>query len=94
MEEINILTEIGLTKGQAKVYLALISLGQSSTGQIVKEAKVARSKVYEMLDKLIEKGLVNYVIKENTKYFDASNPSQISKYLKEKKLELIKKRKN
>lgn len=90
-KEIKILEEIGLTQGQAKVYLALLNLGASTTGKIITKAKVSRSKVYEMLDSLIEKGIVSYVIKENAKYFEAENPEQILNYLQKKKKNLQKK---
>jgi len=88
MEGSKVLEEIGLTKGQARVYLALLLLGPSTTGQIVKEARVSRSKVYEMLDSLLEKGLVSFAIRENTKYFEAADPGQIKDYLGKKRKEL------
>ena len=64
-----LLEEIGLTKTEIKLYLALLKLGQSTTTGIVREAQVHASKVYEFLDKLIQKGLVTYVIKANKRYF-------------------------
>ena len=83
-----ILEKVGLTKGEIKVYLALIELGESSSGAIIIKAKVSRSKVYEVLEKLKEKGLVSEVIKENIKYFQAGNPKVILEYIKKKKEEL------
>ena len=47
-----ILTDIGLTQGEIKVYLALLKLGKSSTGPIANEAQISRSKLYSILDKL------------------------------------------
>jgi len=79
---------IGLTNGEVKVYVALLELGSSTTGTIIKKAKVSRSKVYEMLDKLLEKGLVSYVIKEKAKYFEAANPNEIVNYIQKRKKEL------
>ena len=60
-----LLESVGLTKSEAKVYLALLELGSSSKGPIVKRSGVASSKVYELLDKLIAKGLVSIVVKAN-----------------------------
>ena len=68
------LEEIGLTKGEAKVYMALLDIGSSTTGQIIKTAHVSRSKVYEMLEKLASNGLVSFVIRENVKYYEAASP--------------------
>ena len=88
MEEIQLLEDIGLTNGESKVYLALLSLGPSATGKIMKKAEVSRSKVYEMLDGLAEIGLVSYVVKNNVKYFEAADPSNIIEHIKDKKKEL------
>ena len=49
-----LLEKLGLTKGEIKVYLALNKLGESSIGPIGKESKVSKSKMYDILDKLIE----------------------------------------
>lgn len=79
-----ILEEIGLTDSEIKVYLALLELGSSKKGAIVKKAGITSSKIYEVTDKLIEKGLASYVMKDNVKYFNAAPPSRIKNYLKEK----------
>ncbi|MFH1849901.1 MAG: helix-turn-helix domain-containing protein [archaeon] len=79
-----LLEEIGLTKGEVAVYFALLEIGSSTVGKIVDLAKVSSSKVYDILQRLIDKGLASYVIKENTKYFEAASPQRILDYLKEK----------
>ena len=53
-----ILQEIGLTKSEINVYLALLELGSSSTGKIVDKSKAASSKIYEILDRLMQKRIV------------------------------------
>lgn len=82
------LERIGLTKGEAKVYLALLRLGESTAGPIVDEAKITRSKIYDILERLKQKGLVSYITKDSTKQFIASNPKNILKYLEEKEKEI------
>lgn len=79
-----ILRNIGLTESEIKVYLALLELGSTTKGPIVDKSRVASSKIYELLEKLIQKGLVSYVIKSKVKYFEAAPPSRIMDYLKEK----------
>ncbi len=79
------LTSIGLTKGEADVYLTLLKLGNTSSGSIIKESKVSRSKVYDVLERLKQKGLVSSVIKENVQYFEAADPKRILDYLQLKK---------
>jgi len=88
-----ILEKLGLTKGEIKVYLALNKLESSTVGPIGKESKVSKSKIYDILDKLIEKGLVGYITKGGTKYFMTNDPHMILEYLakKEKALDNTKK---
>ena len=84
------LERIGLTKSEIKVYLALIDLGSSTVGPITSKAKVASSKTYELLGKLVEKGLVTTFKEENIKYFKAVTPVRLKDYLEDKKKELEK----
>lgn len=83
-----LLEKIGFTKGEIKVYFSLIELGESSSGAIIIKSKVSRSKVYEILERLKEKGLVSEVIKQNIKYFQAADPKVILEYIKNKETEL------
>jgi sugar-specific transcriptional regulator TrmB len=83
-----LLEEIGLTKGEIKVYLTLLKLGETTTGRIVDEAQISSGKIYEILDKLIKKGLASFIIKEKTKYFSASSPNRILDFLHEKEKQI------
>ncbi|MFA6073600.1 MAG: helix-turn-helix domain-containing protein [Candidatus Woesearchaeota archaeon] len=76
-----ILRKAGLTEGEIKVYIALLSLGASSVGKILEKSRITKSIIYRVLDRLIEKGLVSYIIKEKTKYYQASPPHNILDYL-------------
>jgi sugar-specific transcriptional regulator TrmB len=82
--------KLGLTKGEIKVYLALNRFGESTIGPIGAESKVSKSKLYDILDKLIAKGLVGYIIKNNVKYFSANDPKMLITYLNKKDEELHK----
>ena len=63
IEDIELQLEwIGLNKSETKVYLSLLRLGASSTGPIINDSKTANSKIYEVLDKLIHKGLVSFLV--------------------------------
>jgi len=88
-----LLEEIGLTKGEIKVYLTLLKTGQTTTGKIIEESGLSSGKIYEILDKLIKKGLVSFIIQEKTKYFQASNPNRILDFLNEKEKSLEEKKK-
>jgi len=88
--ENSILEEIGLTKGEIKTYLALLKTGSVSTGPLSKEAKVSRSKLYDILDRLEKKGLVSHVTQNGVIYFQAVEPAKIKDYLREKENNLKK----
>src|SRR3989338_10941265 len=79
------LSNVGLTDSESKVYLALLSLGDSTRGEIVNESGIAGSKVYEVLDKLYRKGLVAKYLKDKILHFKPANPMQLITYLNEKK---------
>ncbi len=78
----------GLTGGESKVYLALLELGPSTTGPIVEKSGVARSIIYQLLERLSQKGLVSHVVKEKTKYFQAAQPDRLLEYMDERQKEL------
>lgn len=82
------LLKVGLTDGEAKVYLALSKLGSSTVGPIVRKSGVAYSNIYDVLDRLIKKGIVSFVIKSKTKYFQAASPKNLLLYLDNKEKEI------
>lgn len=86
--ETEILEEIGLTKGEIKVYLALLELGESSAGPIKKKAKLQNSVVHLCLGNLIEKGLVSYVEKGKRRFYTATEPEKLLGFLDEKRRRL------
>jgi HTH-type transcriptional regulator, sugar sensing transcriptional regulator len=88
-----LLEDIGFTKGEIKVYLALLKLGETTTGDIIDKSGLSGGKIYVILDKLIKKGLVSYIIKNKTKYFSAANPNKILNFVNEKEMLLEKKKK-
>lgn len=78
------LRQTGLTGNEAKVYLQLLKIDQISGGELAKKAGLDRSVTYNVLDNLIEKGLVSYVIKTGKKLFSPANPENLLTPLKEK----------
>jgi len=77
------LEQFGLTKGEAKVYLALLKIGKSRIGDIIKESGVSHSKIYDMLSRLEKKGLVGTVSVKNRKQFEAKSPNMLTNILNE-----------
>jgi len=82
--KLDILKDIGLTDGEIKVYSALLGIGESTTGPIVDNSRVSVSKVYNILNRLAQKGLVSHIVRGETKYFRAADPSRILDFFEEK----------
>jgi HTH-type transcriptional regulator, sugar sensing transcriptional regulator len=78
------LKEVGLTDNESKVYLALLDLGPSLAGGISRKIGMHRRTVYDTTEMLIKKGLIGYILKNNRRYFEASNPNRILEILNEK----------
>ncbi len=78
------LENLGLSKNEAGIYLFLLKKGENSTGPIIKETGIANSRVYQSLNSLIEKGLVNYRVHKRGKYFQAVDPSKFLENEEEK----------
>jgi sugar-specific transcriptional regulator TrmB len=80
-----ILREIGLTQNEILIYLELLKLGSTTTGNIIKKTGIHGSKVYASLERLAEKGLVGHVIIANTRHFKAVDPDRLIDFLEDKK---------
>src|SRR3989344_6870829 len=78
------LKEAGLTENEAKVYLALLDLGPSLAGQISRKTGLHRRTVYDVTEMLIKKGLLGYILNNNRRLFQASNPQRILEIIHEK----------
>ena len=89
-----LLQEIGLAPSEIVIYTILLKTGSAKVGTLMKQVSLHRSRVYEAINKLIKKGLVSYVIKNNIKFFQASEPERLLSYLEEQKEKLNKKEEN
>ena len=78
------LQEAGLSVNEAKVYEALLSLGEASVQKIAIKSKVHRRNVYDSINKLIEKGLASEIFIKGEKNFKATNPRRLLELIKEK----------
>lgn len=80
----SILKQIGLAGNEIRVYLAMLEEDENLASAIANKTRINRSLMYTILNNLINKGVVSYVIKENRKYFRATDPEKILSILKEK----------
>lgn len=71
------LETLGLSAKEASVYLALLELGEVGSSKIIKKTALHGQYVYNCLDSLEEKGLVQHLIKNGRKKFLAKSPRTI-----------------
>src|SRR3990167_3843026 len=84
------LQELGLSINESKVYEALLSLGSSSIEQMAIKSKVHRRNIYDVLSKLLEKGLISEMFVHNRKEYRAIHPSRLLDLILEKENKLQK----
>jgi sugar-specific transcriptional regulator TrmB len=60
-ERLHKLAEVGLTEHQARAYLALLDVGSATVKDLAKSSRVPRSKLYEVLDSLNRRGLLEVI---------------------------------
>lgn len=71
------LQEFGLTLLEAKLFLLLTELGSSPVSALARKAGVKRTNLYNILEKLSQKGLVTEYERSNVKYFQAIEPKKL-----------------
>jgi len=84
------LIEVGLNENEAEVYLYLLKSEKPTATRIAKETKINRTVVYVILEKLIEKGLVNFILIDGKRHFSATNPKALQDFLADKQRALSK----
>jgi predicted transcriptional regulator len=86
--ELQELKILGLTQGEIKAYSAILHLGSSSINSIHEKTGMERRAIYDILNKLIEKGLVTYTIEQGKRTYQCSPPNKLKEKIKSKKEEL------
>src|SRR3989344_4943252 len=81
--EIEDLINLGFNKNESIVYLSLIKFGISEASAIIKDTKFHKNIVYDNLEKLIDKGLVTYIIEGGIKKFKTANPKTLIQLFEE-----------
>ena len=79
---------LGLSERESRVYYSLLKIGQTTSTAVVKETGISSSKIYDILERLEQKGLVSYILIKGKKNFLPSSPRKLFNLIKEKE-ELI-----
>lgn len=79
-----LLQQLGYSAYESKTYLGLLSCQPATAYEIAKNAKVPTSKIYEVLGKLVAKGVVQprEPTEKNTQQYVALDPKDFSQQLK------------
>ena len=80
-----LLNDIGLPDSESKIYMSLLDKGALPVNRIHEETGIHRRNVYDILNKLISKGLVTFVIENKRKVFQSTDPKRIITFLEEQK---------
>ncbi|MFH1275907.1 MAG: helix-turn-helix domain-containing protein [Candidatus Woesearchaeota archaeon] len=84
MDKEEVLVKTGLTKNESKVYLALLKFGSATAAEITKKSKVHRVNVYDVLERLVKKGMISSIVQANKRIYEAAHPQQLMELIKEK----------
>lgn len=79
------LIDFGLSEYEAMVYLASLSLGPATVGEIAKQSGVKRTTVYPVIEGLKRKGIMNIQVKGLKKSFVAESPEKLEGIIEQKK---------
>ena len=88
--EISDLKKIGLSEGEFKIYSTLLDLGESTRTELAKKSGISPSKIYDVANKLLEKGVISSVKKNGVIHFSAASPDRIYSFLQQKEEEIQK----
>ena len=70
------MTGIGFSSHEAKAYLSLLSRQPATAYEIAKASGIPTSKVYEVIGKLIDKGVVSLIDQGKTRQYIAMDPDE------------------
>ncbi|MEI6587655.1 MAG: helix-turn-helix domain-containing protein [Candidatus Moraniibacteriota bacterium] len=71
------LKQIGLNDKQAKIYLAALELGETTIKEIAKKAEIKRTTIYDLVDEMLESGLLRQTVRGVRKKFIAASPEEL-----------------
>jgi len=76
------LKEIGLTNNEIGIYLLLLKKGSLNPYEIAENLGLHRGYTYDALERMQEKEVVNHILKNNKKFYQATAPENIVELLK------------
>lgn len=87
--EVDVFTSLGLSNRQARVYLALLKTGDTKAKIVAAYAQVERQEVYNLIEELHQKGLVEQNLTAPTSYTATPIDKAITLLIEQKSDELV-----
>jgi sugar-specific transcriptional regulator TrmB len=82
------LLHVGLTGTEAKIYLMLLDISKAQAGVLARKTGIHRRSVYDALDRLIEKGLVAYIVENGLRFYMPEDPKRLQTLIDDKRDEI------
>lgn len=83
-----LLENLGLTKSEIRVYIALLDLNSASASEISDITNLYRKNVYDALNRLMKKGLVSFAKVETKRIYTATEPQRLLDFIEIRKKEI------
>ena len=92
--DVKVLEQAGLTHAQSIIYLTLLEIGQTKIGTIIEKTNLQSSVVHNNINKLIEAGLVNFILVGKMKHYHVADPAVFLGFLDKQKEEIDERKKS
>ncbi len=76
------LQHAGLTGTESKIYVMLLDLNKSQAGVLSRKTGIHRRSIYDALDRLIEKGLVSYIVENGKRFYMPADPLRLAEIMR------------
>lgn len=79
------LSKLGLSEAESIIYHSVLKLGTATVRDVSKDCGIHRTNIYDILEKLKEKGLITFIKRGKTMNYRISDPNNLYEILREKK---------
>lgn len=83
--QINLLEKLGLSQKEAKLYLVSLETGPATIAKLAHKSGLKRGTIYEFLDEMLEKGLLEVTISGKRRLYYGTPPKKLEKIIERQK---------
>lgn len=81
---VELFQNLGLSKNEAELYEALLELGEASVSKLNQKTNINRRNIYDVLNRMMEKGLVFVVVQSGENRYKPVDPRKLKELILEK----------